>query len=196
MDYFLFICSLFYIQIFKIFSIYLKYPYSLYLSNGNILVIYEKGISIYDHLFNSKIKDVVSFPYDEIISTDDITRITIALEDSYIFSIIKDRIYIFNDKGRLLFHNNTLIIKEDKNPLYYSLSINKKETTLYEYIISFLDNQILYNYLFQFNISSNENYLNNYKEISNISYLYYAWGNYINTESFEKKFSIKLSIFV
>ena len=122
MDYFIFICFIFYIKIFSIFTISLKYPYSFYLSNGNIFIIYEKGISIYDHLFTEKIKNVTSFPSDEIITSDDILRTTIVLEDSYIFSIIKDKIYIFNDKGNLLFHNNTLIIKGDKNPLYYSLA--------------------------------------------------------------------------
>ena len=191
MDYFIFICFIFYIQIFRIFSISLKYPFSIYLSNGNILSIYEQGISIYDHLFTKKIKDVKYFPYNEVITRDDISRITIVLEDSYIFSIIKDRIYIFNDKGGLLFHNNTLIIKDDNNPLYYSLSIIKKETTLYNYIISFFVNQTLYNYLFQYNISSNENYLIDYKEISSITYksfTFYVGDDPIYTPNFNRNF--------
>ena len=177
MKYFIFICIILHIKILTIFSISLKYPHSLYLSNSNIFIIYEKGVSIYDHLFTTKIQDIINFPDNEFITSDDLSRITIALEDSYIFSIIKDKIYIFNDKGNLLLHNNTLIIKDGKNPLSYSLSIIKNETTtLYNYIISFIDNQTLYNYLFEYNISSNENLLIDIKEISYVNYTYSCLG--------------------
>ena len=170
MKYFIFICIILHIKILAIFSISLKYPHSLYLSNGNIFIIYEKGVSIYDHLYTTKIEDIINFPDNEFITSDDLSRITIALEDSYIFSIIKDKIYIFDDKGSLLFHNDTLIVKGDKNPIVYSLSIIKKETAEYNYIISFFDNSVLYSYSFQYKISSNENYLINNNDISSIHY--------------------------
>ena len=161
----IFLYIIFCIQIYNILSeINLRYPHSLYLPNGNIFVIHEKGISIYDHLFTKQIEDVITFSENDEIKTNDLPRITTIFEDEYLFCIIKDKIYIFNDKGNLLFHNNTSILEDDKIiPRYYSLVVIKMEDNLYKYIILFIFNKNIYQIQYQFNIISNENlFISNY----------------------------------
>ena len=141
------------------FSVSLKYPHSLYLSNGNIFVIHETGITIYDHLFMNTIKDVLTFSGNDKIYLDEIAKITTTIEDDYIFSIIKDKIYIFDYyNGSLIFHNKTSILGIGIDPKYYSLVVIKNETNnLYKYVISYRHKYHLYNIYFKYNITSKEN---------------------------------------
>ena len=149
-----------FIQIYKINSEFsLKYPFSLYLPNGNIFVINEMGITIYDHLFSTKVEEVINFPEEEKLRINDIPRITTVFEDEYLFCIIKDKIFIFNDKGNLLFNNNTSILEKNVEPKYYSLVVFKIEEFLFKYYINYKFNKYLYEFYFQFNITSNENIL-------------------------------------
>ena len=145
---------IFCIQIYKILSeISLRYPYSLYLSNGNIFVIHETGITIYDHLLTKQIEDVIAFSAKDQIEASDLSRITTVFEDEYLFCIIKDKIYIFNDKGNLLFHNNTSILEDDKIiTRYYSLVVFKTEDNLYKYIIFYFYDKRFYKSQFEYNI--------------------------------------------
>ena len=163
-NYQIFIYIIFSINIFSSFS--LKYPQSLYLNNGNIFVIHETGITIYDHLFMNIIKDV--FIFSDKINLGDISRITTVVEDEYIFCIIKDKIYIANDKGDILFHNKTSFLKDGIYPKYYSLVVIKDETkNLYKYVINYLYHETLYHSYFQYNITSNENnFIGDYTHIS------------------------------
>ena len=78
----IFLYIIFCIQIYKILSeISLRYPYSLYLPNGNIFVIHEKGITIYDHLMTKQIEDVITFSENDEIKTSDLSRLTTIFED-------------------------------------------------------------------------------------------------------------------
>ena len=107
----------FFLKAEKTFS--LEYPKSLYLPNGNIFVIHKVGVSIYNHLMTNKIKDIIHFNKSETINAGDLSKITVTIEDEYIFSIIKDKIYIFNVTGNLLFYNDTSILREDIITKYY-----------------------------------------------------------------------------
>ena len=157
-NYHILVYIIFFIQIYKTngeFS--LKYPFSLYLSNGNIFVIHETGITIYDHLFSTKVEEVINFSKEEKLKINDISRITTVFEDEYLFCIIKDKIFIFNDKGNLLINNDTSILEKNVEPKYYSLIVVKIEEFLFKYYINYKFNEYLYEYYFQFNITSNEN---------------------------------------
>ena len=157
-NYHIFAYIILFIQIYKINGeFYLKYPFSLYLSNGNIFVIHETGITIYDHLFSTKVEEVINFPEEENLRINDIPRITKVFEEEYLFCIIKDKIFIFNDKGNLLFNNNTSILEDNVEPKYYSLIVVKIEECLFEYYINYKFNEDLYEYCFKYNITSNEN---------------------------------------
>ena len=164
-------------------SFSLKYPHSLYLSNGNIFVIHKIGISIYDHLMTTKIKDILNFTQSEIINTGDLSKITITVEDEYIFSIIKDRIYIFNETGNLLYHNDTSILEENQITKYYSLTVFKNGNGIYRYIIAYKVKSNLYFIYFQYTISSksntciysyNRNYYEQYYVMKKVDYINYA----------------------
>ena len=121
----------------------LNYPYGLYLPNGNIFVIHQNGISIYDHLFTNKTKDVLTFSEKDKLKTSDLSRITTTFEDDLLFCLIKDKIYILNNKGNLLFHNNTSILTDEIQPDYYSLAAIKIDNYLYNYTIFYFYNTIL-----------------------------------------------------
>ena len=177
--YHIFIYIIFFINIYKIFSsIYLKYPYSLYLSNGNILVIHEKGITIYDHLFSKSIKEILTFSEKDKLKIGDASKITTTFEDEYIFCLIKDQIYIFNDIGNLIFHNNTSILKNEVFPKYYSLVVIKIEDNLYKYVINYLFDRKLYWNYFQYNTTSNENMFISYHSQNQFSYSYSYGSTY------------------
>ena len=160
LNYCIFIIIIFNLKINQIYSsLSFNYPYSLYLSDGNIFTIHEKGITIYDHLLTKKIADSVIFPENEGIKPGDISKITTTFADEYLFGIIKDKIYIFNDRGYLIFHNKTSFLKNEEIPKYYTLTAIKSRENTYKYFIGFIyDSRIHYNY-FRFNISSKNNTL-------------------------------------
>ena len=83
----------------------LIYPYFIPLSDGNFLVIHKYGISICicNSLSIEIINNITSFTNDEEISTEaSLSKITSESENGYIFCIIIDKIYIFNENGNLL----------------------------------------------------------------------------------------------
>ena len=160
-------------------SISLNYPSSVCLPNGKIFIIRETGITIYDHLLTTKIKDILTFPSNETITENDLSRITTTFsEDDNIFSVIKDKIYIFDNKGNLLFHNNTSILKKGVEPKYYSLNVVKKKDNLYRFAIHYKVEYDFYRNYYNYNKTSNET-------ISNGSYsddsIYYYSESY-NTQ--------------
>ena len=158
--YYIFLYIILSLQAYSINSLFpLKYPYGLYLPDGNIFIIHQKGISIYDHLFTNKTKDVVTFSKKDQIKTSDLSRITTTLEDELLFCLIKDKVYIFNNKGNLLFHNNTSISNDEIKPNYYSLAAIKIDNYLYDYTIFYFLNKNLYRIYYQYNIKSNKNIL-------------------------------------
>ena len=156
----------------------LNYPYGLYLPNGNIFVIHQNGISIYDHLFTNKTKDVLTFSEKDKLKTSDLSRITTTFEDDLLFCLIKDKIYILNNKGNLLFHNNTSILTDEIEPDYYSLAAIKIDNYLYNYTIFYFYNTILYAAYYQYNINLNKNILITSLSQSELSYHKYKGGYY------------------
>ena len=170
---FIFIFIIFFTQADKTISKFsLKYPFSLYLSNGNIFVVHETGITVYDHLFSTQVEEVIIFPEKEKLKINDISRITTILEDEYLFCIIKDN--IFNDKGNLLFHNSTSLLEKNVEPEYYTLVVVKIEENLFQYYINYKFSKDLYEYSFQYNITSNENNFYYYFIDSYFSHYYYT----------------------
>ena len=159
-NFFIFIYFIFNIIINRISSsVSFKYPYCFYLSNENIFVIHEKGITICDHLFNETIEEVVTFSKNDTIEINDLSKITTVFEDNYIFCLIKSKIYIFNDKGKLLFHNKTSIFQSKIKPKFFTLVAFKYETNKYSYVINYFYDENLYTIYFQYDIISNENNL-------------------------------------
>ena len=92
------------------------YPNSLLFSDGNIFIIHKFGISICNPNLTYIIKNITNFEEDDIISLENFAKITSVYENGYIFNIINDNIYIFDEIGNLLFTNKTKIISSEENP--------------------------------------------------------------------------------
>ena len=133
------------------------YPNSLFLSNMNIFIIHKYGISICDSNLTSIIKNVTVFE-NELIEQD-LPKITYSYEYEIIITIIKDRIYIFDNEGSLLYKNNTKIISQTENPSYYTLVQIKNENNYYYYVIGFNYNNYLHFLYYKYYIVTKANSL-------------------------------------
>ena len=83
-------------------SISFDYPYSITLANDNIFLIQKVGIDIYDKSLN-KLNQIIEFSGEEEITEENFSKITIKYNKDYILSIINDKMFIFNNEGKLLY---------------------------------------------------------------------------------------------
>ena len=166
-------------------SILFSYPYCLSLSNGNILVIHKTGINICDHSLSTIIENITSFEGDEEINNDKaLSKVTTETKDEYIFCIINDKIYIFNNIGALLYESNIKILDNGEKAEYYSLVITKKDNYCYYYLIGYIHNKLLYFLYYQFNFKTYGNtQISNRKAKKHDKYD--SFDNYENSYNFE-----------
>ena len=122
-----------------------KYPYAFKLSNKNIFVIHQLGISICDETFSRVISNVITFQEIEKIKSDaDLSKVTSIFCESYYFiCLINDIIYIFNPDGSLAKKSNEVITSLSVE--YYSLEYLKYNGNLY-FVIGFISSKYLYLY--------------------------------------------------
>ena len=150
------------LSIFSLVSpIYFNYPTSIFLKNGNIFVIHKSGITICNADFTYIIKEVAIFPESEqILNEEDINKISISQYiDGYIFSIIYNKIFIFNDIGEPQY--NTSLI-ENRN-IFISLAIDKIiNTNEYYYLIGYNNNYKLNLKYYKYNSLDKNNELITY----------------------------------
>ena len=125
--------------------LYFTYPQSILLSNNNILVIHKLGISICDSSFSTIINNITNFDESEMTETT-LSKITLVSEYGYIFKIINDYIYIFNDKRNFLFKDDNKVINNE-NSDYYTLVPITISNDFYYYLIGFSENSLL-NFLY------------------------------------------------
>jgi len=141
-------------------SILFSYPYCLSLSNGNILVIHKSGIDICDHSLSRIIENISVFEGEEEINNDKaLSKVTAETKDGYIFCIINDKIYIFNNIGKLLYQDNYKILGMGEKAEYYTLVLTKKANYCYYYMIGYIHNKLLYFLYYKFNFYTWENTL-------------------------------------
>ena len=140
-------------------SIIFNFPYSISLSNGNILIIHKYGITICDGLLSNIIEDIVIFNKDEEIKTElSLSKVTTANIDEYIISIINDKIYIFNDNGNLLYEDDKKILEQEEIADYYTLVPIKKEGNYIFYFIGFIHNASLYFLYYEYDYIEKTNF--------------------------------------
>ena len=135
-----------------------EYPHSFYLPNRNIFVIHKLGITICNLNLTEIIKNVIVFENDEKITEESLSKVTSIIENGYIFNIINDKIYIFDDVGNLLFKSNNKILETGENPAYYTLAPVKISNGYYYYVIGFINNNITLLY-YKYNIANKQNNL-------------------------------------
>ena len=143
------------------------YPTSLNLITGNILIIHQNGIDVYDSTLENLVKSVKTFSNDEKISDQNtLTKVSVSTtgesEKNIFISIIINKIYIFNYKGELLYEeSNTNIINLFTN-CCYDLTPIKINGNKYIYSIGFVNgsNQGCL-YFFEYDKDNNSNTLIN-----------------------------------
>jgi len=122
------------------------YPYSITLANENIFLIQKAGIDIYDKSLN-KLYRIFEFSGKEEISEENFAKIAIKYNGTYILSIINDKIFIFNNEGRLLYKGEE---KMNNNQIIYSYSLtfihSTNDTCLY--VIGYFDENSYLNFYF------------------------------------------------
>ena len=149
---------------------------SIQLLNGNFLMIHQNGIDICNKGLTKIIKTEFIFTDDEKITPDKMKNIIIKQStDGYIYSLINDNIYIFNELGNLLYKSAK--INQDKTPNYYSLTIKDN----YHFYIGLITNNFLNIYYYEYNLTSNT--IINIAESGDISknekYLFFLETEYV-----------------
>lgn len=145
-----------------------KYPNAITLLNGNIFLIHENGIDIYDSSLSKKLTGVITFDKDEKILFDDLSLITLTSftesDNGYIIGIINNKIYIFDKEGTSKYISQEIleILLGD----YYTLIPLKKENNIYYYMIGFINQDQSIQLLF-FNYND-ENKTNNFIKVEPI----------------------------
>ena len=137
----------------------LSFPFATFLSNDNIFVIHQDGVSIYDSTFSNLISDEIVFTSSYRIQYEYHYRmVTISkFEDGTIISIINNKIYIFDYKGSLIFESSQYITEYSAGQ-YYSIVPIKFYDGYYYYFVGFADESVYYFY-YKFNLISKENQL-------------------------------------
>ena len=140
-----------------------NYPYALTLSDGNIFVIHQKGVTICNKHLTRILKNVITFPEDEEINTEaSLSKITTAFQYGYIISIINDKIYIFDEYGTSIYIGTEKILSSGETAEYYTLVPIKNETDYIHYIIGYVHNSLLYFLYYKYNYSNKTNNLSTY----------------------------------
>ena len=132
-----------------------NYPYSIILSNDNIFLIQKTGIGIYDQSLNL-LNQIIKFSKEEEITEENFSKISVKNNKEYILSIINDKLFIFNNEGKLLYNSTEKI---NDNQILYSYSLTFIYTTddACYYIIGYFDeNSYLNLYLYRYDNKKNK----------------------------------------
>ena len=121
-----------------------KFPYAFKLSNKNIFVIHQLGVSICNQHFTESISRVVTFSETEKITTDEaLSKVTSVIADNYIICLINDMIYIFDEEGYLLKKSNDKITNLDVE--YHTLVyVGKDSSNNLYFVVGFINNEKVY----------------------------------------------------
>ena len=134
-----------------------KYPYSFILSNKNIFIIHQSGITICNEYLTEEIDNVIIFTEEEDkITEQSLSKITHTFQWGYIICIINDKIHIFNEYGISLFVGDK-IIPNGKYSDYYTLIPISFDYNSYKYIVGFIYNNFIYFYYYEYRLSPSIN---------------------------------------
>ena len=168
-----------------------NFPYGLTLSNGNIFIIHQKGVTICDNHLSTIILNVITFSEDEEIKTEDsLSKITTAFEYGYIISIINDKIYIFDENGTSIYNGTDKIISSGETAKYYTLIPYKKQENDYHYVVGYINgkklNLLYYKYIFPSNSNnlfiSSKDLMHDYRDNNGHIRYYYFENNALSCQ--------------
>ena len=138
----------------------LVYPHGVNLNSGDILIIHKFGVTVYDSNLTNNKSQIVIFGDDELIETEeDLSKLTVESFNGYIFSIIKDKIYIFNEQNGTLTYISSKIINQPQDAEYYTLvPVNITYDYIYSYVIGYIGSSRLLNlFYYEYDSMANEN---------------------------------------
>ena len=135
---------------------YFTFPVAIILSNDNIFVVHESGVSIYDPSSNL-INNVVEFTNSEKISDYSFLQVTISqFENDYIIAVLNYMIYFFDYKGSFIYKTNGYFSYVSLG-LYYKIVPIKFYNGYFFYILLFEDTRYLYINYYKFNLINKQN---------------------------------------
>ena len=147
----------------------LDYPYFITLANDNIFLIQKTGIDIYDQSLN-KINQIFEFSGKEEMTEENFLKIELKYNKEYILSIINDRMFIFNNEGKLLYKSEEKI---NSNQIIYSYSLAfiHEANNNCDYVVGYFDKNCYINiFIYRYdNEKNNIKLLSQYKD-KNYSY--------------------------
>ena len=155
----------------------IEYPYFITLENGNIFIIQKTGIDIYDQSLK-KLNQIFEFSGKEEINDEIFSKITIKYNKEYILSIINDKLFIFNNEGKILFESEK--INNGQTIYSYSLSFIQATNNTCDFVIGYFDQNSYINiYLYKYEYENNRVLL--LCKYKNKNYFYFA--NILKQES-------------
>ena len=138
-----------------------EYPYSLILSNGNLLIVHKTGINLYNPSVTNSLRQY-NFTEESIISTERENSITYLFQEeetsnNYIFILAKNILYIFspNLENKLISNLGEYLISDPNShecTTYYNFLFYKFKDEYYYFFVVFLKKGNL-NYAFLRQIS-------------------------------------------
>ena len=142
----------------------LDYPYFITLANDNIFLIQKTGIDIYDQSLN-KLYQIFEFSGKEEMTEENFLKIALKYNKEYILSVINDRMFIFNNEGKLLYISEEKI---NNNQIIYSYSLTfiNEANNACDYVVGFFDENSYIN-IFMYRYDNEKNnivLLSKYKE--------------------------------
>ena len=130
-------------------ALFFTFPISTTLTNGNIFVIHQNGISVCNSGVTKIIKNSYTFNEDEKISKDILVNVTITqFNDGFIIALIKDKLYFFDSNGDYLDKSENFLSHSN---VYISISSYKtKSNRYYFFLIGYIYNKLLYLYYYKY----------------------------------------------
>ena len=114
-----------------------NYPYSITLSNDNIFLIQKTGIDIYDKSLN-KLNQIFEFTEEEEMTSEKFSKIVLKYNNLYILSVINDKMFIFNNEGKLLYKSEQKI-NDDQIIISYSLTFINVTNNICDFVLGYFD---------------------------------------------------------
>ena len=149
-----------------------KYAYAFKMTNKDIFVIHQLGVTISDETFTISKGRVLTFSESEQIKTDQsLSKINSVIADKYIICLINERIHIFDSIGNFLKKDDYIIT--DLNPDYYTLEYVGSNGNYIFFVIGFISNYKLY--LFGYRYQTVENSIQRFAYLANTnSFIIYS----------------------
>ena len=165
--FFIFQCFIFLTFFHNSYNSLFTYPKALTLTNGNIFIIHQLGIDVYDSTLKNLIISVKNFTTSEQIADQNVfSKVTIKRfnhgedENNLIFGILINKIYIFKENGEILYDEKDTSIISQLVGEYYDLTLIEKNGQVYSYVIAFVNsNNAGCLFFFEFNYGTTQNTL-------------------------------------